>query len=86
MTDKKVKNTEDQLTIFNAGLVADVLGHGGKRTGAGRKANKPTVPLRIDADLKPVLFSLNAIYRSCDDDQKQSMLSLMNTLLSAINK
>ena len=86
MTDKKAKNTEDQLTIFNAGLVADVLGHGGKRDGAGRPANNPTMPLRVDMDLKPVLSELNRIYRSCDDDQKRSMLSLMNTLLSAINK
>ena len=84
--DGMTKKKEDQLTIFNAGLVADVLGHGGKREGAGRPANKPTIPLRVDMDLKPVLSELNRIYRSCDDDQKQSMLSLMNTLLSAINK
>ena len=82
----KNKNIEEQLSIFNAGLVADVLGHGGKREGAGRKANKPTTPLRVDAELKAVLFELNRIYRSCDDDQKQSMLSLMNTLLVAISK
>ena len=86
MTKQKGKNTEDQMDIFNAGLVADVLGHGGKRTGAGRPANKPTTPLRIDTELKPVLSELNSIYRSCDDNQRQSMLSLMNTLLSAIRK
>ena len=82
----KGNKPEEQLSIFNEGLVADVLGHGGKRDGAGRPANKPTIPLRIDTELKPVLSELNRIYRSCDDVQKQSMLSLMNTLLVAISK
>lgn len=87
MAKQKGKKTDiDQMDIFNAGLVADVLGHGGKRTGAGRPIGKKTATLRVDAELKPLLHELDSIYRSCDDDQRQSMLSLMNTLLSAIRR
>nr|AKN38178.1 hypothetical protein [Vibrio splendidus] len=56
---------EEQVSIFDS-LVADRLGHGGKRKGAGRKAGLKSKVVRVPEPLEEIVSSLVKLYKSGD--------------------
>lgn len=56
---KKPKSDHRQVSFFDAGLADDVLGHGGKREGAGRHKKRPKKVMRISEDIADLIKQID---------------------------
>lgn len=69
----------DQINIFDAGLADDVLGHGGKRSGAGRPKSLPipSKTIRVSGDLAIIFKAISDKYQDANTTDKIDMLQCL---------
>ena len=61
----KKKHNPNQLSIIDTLQLP--LGHGGRRTGAGRKKSEPTATIRVPTSLIPIINKLVVAHKDKKD-------------------